>query len=214
MTIKPDLVYSIKEASSILSVNPRKLARIGLKYNIKKVDNRYIFGGYFLINYFNLDVKTPMSESVLKMSKDVLKLDTDEPKTNQLDLEVESLKAEIKELKEQLAEYDISQNERIEVFTNEDYAIFETRLKEWFTLQKELEHKEELFNVEKMSLTEMLEHYKNQFEYQKKQSEKILQMHQKLIDTIDKQNSLAIQRNIIEAKEKDVINKDWKPKKN
>jgi len=34
----------------------------------------------------------------------------------------------------------------------------------------------------------------------------------KLIDTIDSQNKLAIQRNIIEAKEKDVINEVWQTK--
>ena len=48
--------------------------------------------------------------------------------------------------------------------------------------------------------------------HQQKQSTKILDMHQKLLDTIDKQSNLALQRNVIEALEKDVINKDWKPK--
>jgi uncharacterized protein (DUF342 family) len=117
---------------------------------------------------------------------------------SQLDLEVESLKAE---------------NERVEVFTFEDYNLFEQRLKEWHTQKIELEHKEQLFAAEKKSLNELYEHYKNQFHYQQKQNEKVLEMHQKLIDVIGEQNKISIQRQIIEASEKNVINKDtWKPK--
>ena len=48
--------------------------------------------------------------------------------------------------------------------------------------------------------------------YQKEQSTRILDMHQKLIDTIEQQNKLAIQRNVIEARDKDIIDDDWKPK--
>lgn len=189
--------YTVLEASKIIGVSTRAIQKKCSKEDIRKKSNRYLITDIHIENWKN------------KRTTNELKANLNEPRTNQLDLEVESLKAEIRDLKEQLAEYDISQNERIEVFTNEDYAIFESRLKEWFTLQKELEHKEELFNVEKMSLKELLEHYKNQFEYQKGQSERILQMHQKLIDTIEKQSAISIQRNIIEAKEKNVINKDW-----
>jgi hypothetical protein len=38
-------------------------------------------------------------------------------------------------------------------------------------------------------------------------------MHQKLIDTIQEQTKSIIQRQIIEAKEKEVIDEYWKPKK-
>lgn len=75
------------------------------------------------------------------------------------------------------------------------------------------QHQEQIFNVEKKSLNEILEHYKSQFEYQKTQSDKILQMHQKLIDTIEKQSAITIQRNIIEAKDKQIINSDLKQRK-
>jgi hypothetical protein len=126
--------------------------------------------------------------------------------------ELNDLKQENETLKDQLSEYDIADNERIEVFTNEDYQIFEQRLREWYSLQKDIEHKDELFDAKEKSLTELLEHYKNQFEYQKNQSTKILDMHQKLIDTIQKQSTITIQRQIIEAKEKDIINDEWKTK--
>jgi hypothetical protein len=36
-------------------------------------------------------------------------------------------------------------------------------------------------------------------------------MHQALIDVIGEQNKISIQRQKIEAKEKDVINDEWKP---
>lgn len=98
-------------------------------------------------------------------------------------------------------------------YEEQEYEALEQMLIEWRTLQKDIEHQEQLFNVEKKSLGELLEHYKAQFEYQKQQSEKILNIHQTLIDTIEKQNALAIQRNIIEANEKNIVNPDsWKPK--
>lgn len=118
----------------------------------------------------------------------------------------------ISDLRAELEQYNVSDNERIEVFTNEDYQVFEQRLREWYSLQKDIEHQEQIFNVEKKSLSELLEHYQKQFEYQKEQSTRILEMHQKLIDTIDKQSAISIQRNIIEASEKEIIKKDWKTK--
>ena len=121
---------------------------------------------------------------------------------------------EISGLKDELKQYNVKPNERIEVFTNEEYQLFEQRLREWYSLQKDIEHKDELFNSEKKSLSELVEHYKNQFEYQKEQSTRILDMHQKLIDTIEKQNIITLQRNAIEAIEKEVIYKEnWKTKK-
>lgn len=216
MAIIPNAVYTIKEASDILKVNSRKLARVGKKYNIKKVDNRYIFDGSFLIEYFNLDKQDGMSQSVLKVSKDVSEL---EHTIQELQIERDKLKAEIdfikavegtdaleriKELEAELEVYQVSDNERIEVFTNEEYQLFEQRLQEWFLMQKELQHQEQLFNAEKKSLSELAEHYKHQWEYQRKQAERILDMHQQLIDNIQKQSVIQLQRQAIEAKEKNV----------
>jgi len=242
MVIDRNGVYSIKEVSGILDIHPRKLNRIAVKQNLKKLDNRYLFSGDFLIKYFNLtnvEGSQTMSKDVKPlMSNETANEPTNEPvnePTNQLDLQIQSLqienenfrhtnetleqinqnlKIDIIDLKDQLSEFDITDGERIEVFTNEEYDLLQTRLQEWFSLQKDLEHKEELFDVEKKSLSELLDHYKNQFEYQKKQSEKILDMHQTLIDTIQKQSTITIQRNTIEAIEKDIVNPDtWKPNK-
>ena len=131
----------------------------------------------------------------------------------QLDLEVESLKAKIKELEAELQQYEIAENERIEVFTNEDYILFEQRLNQWHTQRQEMEHQEQIFNAEKKSLNELYDHYKSQFHYQKQQNEKVLEMHQKLIDVVGEQTKISIQRNVIEASDKVLINKDtWRTK--
>ena len=98
-------------------------------------------------------------------------------------------------------------------FTKNEYSAFEQRLQEWQTQRQELEHQEQLFTAEKKSLNELYEHYKSQFEYQRNQNAKVLEMHQKLIDLIGEQNKITIQRNVIEAIDKEVIKKDtWKPK--
>ena len=63
----------------------------------------------------------------------------------------------------------------------------------------------------KISTDESIEHYKNLFEYQRKQSDRILRIHEKLVTSINELTNASVQRNIIEAKEKGVINDDWKP---
>jgi hypothetical protein len=195
MIIKSDLVYSLKDLHQILNIHPRKLNRIARKHNIEKVDNRYIFKGSFILDVF----KNEVSKSVETMSQDVKRVSKD---VKQYLAEIEALKTEIENLKSQLAIYEIADNERIEVFTNESYELFEKRLKEWHTLQTDIKHQEEIFSLKIKGADERASHYEKQFEYQRKQSERILEMHQQLIDTIEKQNQLAEQRSFIEAKDK------------
>lgn len=191
MSINPEFIYSIKEASEILGVHPKKLNRIANKHNIQKVDNRFLFEGSFLIEHFDLvdltDVKT-----CPEVSKDVSKL----VKEN------EALKEEIKNLKEQLEVFDVGKNKRVEVFTDEEYKILEEQLREWHTLTAEVKHQKEIRKIESKSQAEQLEFYRNQYDYQRLQADKILQMHQKLIDTINQQTNLQLQRNYIEASDK------------
>ncbi len=52
--INKELIYTVKEVNEILGIHPRKLHRVGKKEGIKKTDNRYLFKGEFLIEYFNL----------------------------------------------------------------------------------------------------------------------------------------------------------------
>ena len=195
MKIEPHLVYSKSEVSEILKIHPRKLNRIAQRHKIEKVDNRYIFKGSFLITLFNLDV----SKSVEGLSKGV---EGFTPDIEPLLVKIQELEVEVDRLKNELSLYEIADNERLEVFTDDDYNLFSTRLKEWRTQQKELEQKAIEIQEIKIDAKENVEHYKNLFEYQRKQSDRILEMHEKLIVTIGEQTQSSIQRNHIEAKDK------------
>ena len=195
MKIEPHLVYSKSEVSEILNIHPRKLNRIAQRHKIEKVDNRYIFKGSFLITFFGLDV----SKSVQQVSKGV---EGFAPDIEPLLAKIQELEQQVFELKSELSVYEIKDNERLEVFTDDDYNIFTTRLKEWRTQQKELEQKAIEIQEVKTDAKENIAHYKNLFEYQRKQSDRILEMHEKLIVTIGEQTQSSIQRNHIEAKDK------------
>ena len=195
MPIQPNLVYSINEVSELLKINTRRLQRVGKKHKVEKVDNRYIFKGSFLLLVFADTIKAlsqDVSQGVAKVSQDI------EP----LLAKIQELEQQVFELKNELKLYEIKDNERLEVFTDDDYITFTTRLKEWQTQQRELEQKAIEIQEVKTDAKENIEHYKNLFEYQRKQSDRILAMHEKLIQTIGEQTQNSIQRNHIEAKDK------------
>ena len=198
MKIEPHLVYSKSEVSELLNIHPRKLNRIAQRHKIEKVDNRYIFKGSFLITLFGLDV----SKSVQQVSKGV---EGFTPDIEPLLVKIQELEVEVDRLKNELSLYDISEGERLEVFTEDDYNTFTNRLKEWRTQQKELEQKAIEIQEVKIDAKENVAHYKNLFEYQRKQSDRILEMHEKLIVTIGEQTQSSIQRNHIEAKDKNYL---------
>jgi hypothetical protein len=107
------------------------------------------------------------------------------------------LLAEIEKLKQELenaSTLDIADNERIEVFTEEEYNTFSERLIEWRHQRKEIETQKEYFK----DLKEEREYLKSQIEYFKISNDKILEQHERLIEIIG-------QRNRIEAVEKNVI---------
>lgn len=207
MILKDDFVYTIKEASDMTGVSTRTLSRIAKKHNLKKIDNRYLFNGSFILKVFADELKdlARLGEDLAKDGEGLAK------DNNAKDIEIAALKKEIEILKLNLQEYEISDNERIEVFTKDDYEIFNTRLIEWQHQQKEIEKKETEIAEIKATSTERVEHYKNLFEYQRKQSDRILQIHEKLVQSVTELTRGSIQRNVIEAKEKGVINEDWKP---
>ena len=96
-------------------------------------------------------------------------------------------------------EYD-AENERIEIFTNEEYIQFENALIDYKYQKQSIEQKELHFKKELASKEELVDHYKNQSEYQKEQSDRILTQMEKLIEAIRR-------RDTIEAVEKSVIGK-------
>lgn len=193
--------YSVKEASEKLGISTRAIQKRCLKSKVRKGNNKYLITDEHIERWYaEINSNEPTNEHSQSSSQNSLE-------------KIKALQDENNALKKELSEYELKPNERIEVFTNEEYNLLQKRLQEWFTLQKEIEHKDKLFNSEKKGLNELLEHYKNQFEYQKKQSDKILEMHQTLIDTIQKQSTITIQRNIIEANEKDLVDRSsWKTK--
>ena len=90
--------------------------------------------------------------------------------------------------------------ERLEVFTYEQYEMFENALIDYKYQKKHIEEKELRFKSEMASKTELVEHYKTQSDYQKQQSDRILTQMEKLIEAIRR-------RDTIEAVEKSVISK-------
>ena len=96
-------------------------------------------------------------------------------------------------------------------YTESEYEFAEQKLSEWRFQQKEIEKQAAEITEIKSTAKEDIEHYKNLFEYQRKQSDRILQIHEKLVQSVTELTRGSIQRNVIEAKEKGVINEDWKP---
>jgi len=204
MDINNDHLYTIKESSKITSIPERTLSRNALKEDARKIDGRYLFSGNQLKGLIERRAKAKEKKENLSPTPRHSPLSS--PK-NADELEVlvkenESLKMEVKMLKEDLQQYDIADNERLEIFTEEMYLTFEQRLIEWREQNEKIKAQQELFNAKEKGLndvveimTEQSEHYKNQFEYQKEQSTRILDMHEQLIKTIQ-------QNNYIEAKSK------------
>ena len=137
MILKDDFVYTIKEASDMTGVSTRTLSRIAKKHNLKKIDNRYLFNGSFILKVFADELKdlARLGEDLAKDGEGLAK------DNNAKDIEIAALKKEIEILKSNLQEYEISDDEVLEIFTKDDYKLFETRLIEWRYQQKEIEQK-------------------------------------------------------------------------
>ena len=183
--------YSTKETAEILGIKERAVQTRCKKDNIRKKNNKYLITDLIIANWKQKEETNATSNATSNAT--------------QLDIEIEALKIENVRLKEELAEYEIAENERIEVFTNEEYQLFQTRLIEWRTQQKENEHQQELFNAKIITLEQSADHYKNQFQYQKEQSTRILTMHEKLLETLSAQTKDHFIETTIRAK-----NTDWK----
>jgi hypothetical protein len=208
MDINDDHLYTIKESSKITSIPERTLSRNALKENARKIDGRYLFSGNQLKGLIERRTKAKEKKEnpspTARHSPNISPLSSLK-NTNELEVlvkENESLKMEVKMLKEDLQQYDIGDDERIEVFTQEMYEVFETRLLEWKEQNAKIKSQQEIFNAKEKGLNDVVdllkdqsEHYKNQFNYQKEQSTRILDMHEQLIKTIQ-------QNNFIEAKSK------------
>jgi hypothetical protein len=119
----------------------------------------------------------------------------------------DKLKKAEKQIKELESEdpFEIEDGQRIEVFTNEEYNLFEQRLREWSTLQREIQLKDESFKAQLNSKDEVIDHYKNQFEYQRQLAERQLDQMDKLLGYLKDRSLREAERAQIEAVEKRVI---------
>jgi hypothetical protein len=111
---------------------------------------------------------------------------------------------EVSNLKETIADYEnsevfekASEGMRVELFSKNEYAVFEERLIQWRLQRQEIEQTKVHF----ASLKDEKDFIKGQLEYFKISNDKILQQHQNLIDGLR-------ERNRIEATEKGVIPKE------
>ena len=204
MTIEKSFLYSIKDSSKITNIPERTLSRIALAENNRKIDGRYLFLGSQLEELIEKRLRkekrlanpspTARQNKTLATLKDNGEVVTQE--------QYDALKTEIEALKDELSQYDIADNERLEVFTDEMYAEFEERLNDWKLQNQKIISQQEVFDAKEKGLndvvnlmTEQADHYKNQFQYQKEQATRILDMHEQLIKMIQ-------QNNFIEAKSK------------
>ena len=204
MTIEKSFLYSIKDSSKITNIPERTLSRIALAENNRKIDGRYLFLGSqleaLIEKRLRKEKRLANPSPTARQNKTLATLkDNGEVVTQE---QYDALKTEIEALKDELSQYDIADNERLELFTKEEYAKFEERLTQWRLQSQHIIAQQELFDSKEKGLndvvslmTEQADHYKNQFQYQKEQATRILDMHEQLIKTIQ-------QNNFIEAKSK------------
>ena len=139
--------------------------------------------------------------------------------------ENEALKIEVKLLKAKLSEFDVKENERLEVFTQTQYAEFEKRLKEYpiqkQTIQKdknikrELETELKIKDVKLEGTKDLLQLHKDgeafwklQSDYKDKQNARLLEQQSKLIESVSNYSKKAFVESTVKAK-----NTDWTKKK-
>ena len=204
MAIEKSFLYSIKDSAKITNIPERTLSRMALANNNRKIDGRYLFLGSELETLISKRIEkrrylANRSPTARQNKNSTTKKDNGEVVSKE---EYDALKTEIEALKDELSQYDIADNERIEVFTDEMYAEFEERLIDWKLQNQKIISQQETFDAKEKGLndvvnlmTEQADHYKNQFQYQKEQATRILDMHEQLIKTIQ-------QNNFLEAKSK------------
>jgi len=186
--------YSLKEASKVLGVTYRTIDYYKGVYESEVIKDGRI---YFVTEAF--------LDKVRSNKKYLESRESSDPRTKtQLIEELNKALERITELESE-DPYELAENERLEVFTNEEYALFEERLKEWATLQREIQLKDESFKVQLNSKEEIIEHYKHQFEYQRQLAERQLDQMDKLLGYLKDRNLREAERAQIEAVEKRVI---------
>jgi predicted RNase H-like nuclease (RuvC/YqgF family) len=189
--------YSVSEAAEIVGIKERAVQYRCKRDNVRKKDNRYLITDEIISLWRDKE-----AEANAIKRKDKRNNATQSNNFAQLDLEVEALKTENESLKAKLSEYDIEPHERLEVFTNDDYVLFEQRLKEWQMQRQELEHKDKMLELTKKSKDEQISFLSNQLEYQRSMGNKQLEQLETIFEILQGQNKTVHQLNFINAKDK------------
>lgn len=239
MLIKEDYTYSSQEVADAFNLKLRTVTRLAKREGIKIIGKGYQFSGKFLMKHFKIP-EGDTNKSVLAVTSNVLKVTNESSfsspekqsfnsflqnqpyKVNsKLKEENEALIIEVELLKAKLSEFDLKENERLEVFTETAYTEFEKRLREYpiqkETIQKdknikrELEFNIKLKDVELKGTEELLEMYKDgeefwksQSDYKDKQNAKLLEQQNKLIESVSNYSKKAFVEATVKAK-----NTDW-----
>jgi hypothetical protein len=191
--------YSLKEAEQMLDVSYRTILYYRDVYTSDVTqDGR----NYYVTDAFIEKVKNNKRIAGNKI--------TDPRTKEQLISIIRDLETEVQLLTKYKTDFELRNQEkeeglRVEYFTDEEYALFETRLREWYSLRKEVELKDNHFIEMKASKDEIIKHYKGQFEYQRQLSDRQLQQMDKLLDHLKDRNLREAERSQIEAVEKKVI---------
>jgi hypothetical protein len=231
------VTYSVSEAAHKLGISNRAVQKRCKKEEVRKKDNKYLITDLLLKKWneeINSNVPTSVPTNVPtnhgtqdQNNRPFIEYLQQQPykNNNKIIEENEALKLEIKLLKEKLSEFDLKDNERIEIFTNEMYQVFEKRLLEWTTqkqaieqqdrLERELNQKLIISDITIRSKREELTlhkdnaaYYKAQAEYKDKQNNKLTASFDKLIETIATQSKDMFTKTAIEAKKM-----EWTKKK-
>ena len=231
------VTYSVSEAADKLGISNRAVQKRCKKEEVRKKDNKYLITDLLLKKWneeINSNVPTsvptnvPTNHSTQDQNNrpfiEYLQQQPFKPNKKVIE-ENEALKLEVKLLKAKLSEFDLKDNERIEIFTQTQYSEFEKRLKKYPEQQKvikenkkiqlELSTKLEIKDVKIEHANESLKYYKesinfwkSQAEYKDKQSEKFLEMHSKLIESVSNYSKASFIEATVKAK-----NTDWSKKK-
>ena len=230
------VTYSVSEAADKLGISSRAVQKRCKKEEVRKKDNKYLITDLLLKKWneeINSNVPTSVPTNVPtnhgtqdQNNRPFIEYLQQQPfkPNNKIIEENKALKLEIKLLKAKLSEFDLKDNERIEIFTQTQYSEFEKRLKKYPEQQKvikenkkiqlELSTKLEIKDVKIEHANESLKYYKesidfwkSQAEYKDKQSEKFLEMHSKLIESVSNYSKASFIEATVKAK-----NTDWSKK--
>jgi hypothetical protein len=207
----------------------RTLTRKASKLGAIKIDGRFLLSGHQIKEL----IKNQANKQAYLEKRDsqpLVKLVNSQQKKTKIIAskdDNEALKLEIKLLKAKLSEFDVKENERLEVFTEMQYSEFEKRLRQYpeqkkiiqedKKIKRELEFKLEIEDLKLKGAENIIQLHKDgeafwkaQSEYKDKQNEKFLAMHSILVESVSNFSKKAFIEATVKAKNTDWTKKDKK----